>query len=77
MEMIRRFEPVALLVLVLGALNWGMIGLFDTNVITEVFGTGTVTDVLYVVVGICGLLCLPKLMEGLRMGDHRAHPRGT
>ena len=41
MEMIRRFEPVALLVIVLGALNWGMVGLFDTNVISDVFGGGT------------------------------------
>ena len=27
MEMIKRFEPVALLIVVLGALNWGMVGL--------------------------------------------------
>jgi uncharacterized membrane protein YuzA (DUF378 family) len=77
MEMIRRFEPIALLIVVLGALNWGMVGLFDTNVISEVFGTGTVTDVLYVVVGVCGLLYIPKVMESLHLSGHRPHPRGT
>ena len=39
METLKRFEPIALLVLVLGGLNWGMVGLFDTNVISDVFGT--------------------------------------
>ena len=29
MEMIKRFEPFALLFMVLGALNWGVIGLTD------------------------------------------------
>ena len=27
MEMIKRFEPFALLVMILGALNWGVLGL--------------------------------------------------
>ena len=44
MEMIKRLEPVVLLVLILGALNWGMVGLFDTNVVSDVFGGGTLTD---------------------------------
>jgi uncharacterized protein len=77
METIRRFEPVALLVMVLGALNWGMVGLFDTNVVSEVFGSGTLTDIVYVVVGISGLLYIPRLLESLHIGGHAPHPRGT
>ena len=77
MEMVRRFEPVVLLVMVLGALNWGMIGLFDTNVVADVFGGGTLTDIVYVIVGVCGLLYVPRLLESLRVGGHSPHPRGT
>ena len=77
MEMIRRLEPVALVVMVLGALNWGMVGLFDTNVISDVFGGGTLTDIVYVVVGVAGLLYVPKLLETLHIGGHMPHPRGT
>lgn len=77
MEMIKRLEPVALLVMVLGALNWGMVGLFDTNVISNVFGGGTLTDVVYTVIGVCGLLYLPKLAESMHLSDHMPHPRGT
>ena len=76
MEMLKRFEPIVLLVLILGALNWGMVGLFDTNVIADVF-SGTVTDIAYVVVGICGLLAIPSLLETLHLSGHVPHPRGT
>jgi uncharacterized membrane protein YuzA (DUF378 family) len=77
MEMIKRSEPVALLIVVLGALNWGMVGLFDTNVISDVFGGGTLTDVVYTIVGVSGLLYVPKVLEGMHLSDHMPHPRGT
>jgi uncharacterized protein len=77
MEMIRRLEPVALVVMVLGALNWGMVGLFDTNVISDVFGGGTLTDIVYVVVGVAGLLYIPRLLESLHIGGSTPHPRGA
>ena len=77
MEMIRRFEPIALLVVVIGALNWGMVGLFETNVISDLLGTGTVTDIVYTLVGACGLVLIPRMLEGMRLGEHHPHPRGT
>jgi uncharacterized membrane protein YuzA (DUF378 family) len=77
MEMIRRLEPIALVVMVLGALNWGMVGLFDTNVISDVFGGGTLTDIVYVIVGVAGLLYIPRILESLHVGGHTPHPRGT
>jgi len=77
METVKRFEPVALLLVVLGALNWGMVGLFDTNVISELFGTGTLTDVIYVVVGVCGLILIPRVLESMHMRGHTPHYRGT
>jgi uncharacterized membrane protein YuzA (DUF378 family) len=77
MEIVKRIEPVALLLVVLGALNWGIVGLFDTNVISEVFGTGTLTDVVYALVGVCGLILIPKVMETMHMRDHTPHYRGT
>jgi uncharacterized membrane protein YuzA (DUF378 family) len=77
MEMVKRLEPVALLIVVLGALNWGMVGLFDTNVISDVFGSGTLTDLVYTVVGVCGIVLVPTLMESMHLSHHRPHPRGT
>jgi uncharacterized membrane protein YuzA (DUF378 family) len=74
MDAIKRFEPVALLLMVLGALNWGILGLFHENVVANVFGTGTFTDVLYTLVGVAGLIYVPKLMEALHIPG--PHPRG-
>ena len=76
MEFVRRLEPVALFLLIVAALNWAVIALFDTNVITEVFGTGTLTDVVYVVFGVSGLMLVPRLMEELHLGQG-PHPRGV
>jgi len=76
MEFMKRFEPLWLALIVIGALNWLAIGLFDTNVVAEIFGTGTVTDVVYVIVGIAGLAMVPRLLEEIRLGAGRTHATG-
>ena len=78
MEMLKRLEPLALLVVFLGALNWGILGITggDTNVLSEIFGTGTLTDIVYVIVGVAGLMLLPRLMEEFHLGAG-PHPRGV
>ena len=76
MEMLRKFEPVALLLLIIGALNWAIIALFDTNVLAEIFGTGTLLDVVYVIVGVAALVFVPRLLDEMHIG-HGPHPRGV
>ena len=76
MEFMKRLEPLWLALIVIGALNWLMIGLFDTNVVTEIFGTGTASDVVYVIVGIAGLAMVPRLLEALRLGASHTHSDG-
>ena len=77
MEFMKRLEPLWLVLVVLGALNWLMVGLFDTNVVTEILGSGTASDVVYVLVGIAGLALLPRLFEDVRMAGDRTHPTGA
>jgi len=74
--MLRKFEPVALLLMIIGALNWAIVALFDTNVVEEIFGSGTVTDVVYVLVGVSALMFVPRLLDELHIG-HGPHPRGV
>jgi uncharacterized membrane protein YuzA (DUF378 family) len=76
-DLIKRAEPFWLALLVIGALNWGIVGLFDTNVVEEILGTGTAADVVYVVMGLAGLAMLPRLFEDLRLGMHSARPSGA
>ena len=77
MEMIKRLEPFALFFMIVGALNWGIVGLFEENLLTEIFGTGTFTDVVYVVIGLAGLIYIPRLLEAMHVGHHGPHPRGV
>ena len=72
----KRLEPVWLALVLLGALNWALVALFDFNVVEEILGTGTAADVVYVIVGFAAVALLPKLAEGMHPGD-RAHPRGA
>ncbi len=77
MELIKRLEPLSLLLVMLVALNWAVNALFDWNAISEIFSNGTVVDVVYVVAGVAALTFVPKLMEELHLGGHGAHPRGA
>lgn len=41
---------------IIGAINWGIIGIFDFNVVSALLGDGTVfTRIVYALVGLCGL----------------------
>ena len=78
MEMLRRFEPLVLFLMIAGALNWGIVGLTggETNVLSDIFGTGTLDDVVYIVIGVAGLLAIPRLLDAFHIGAG-PHPRGA
>jgi uncharacterized membrane protein YuzA (DUF378 family) len=78
MEMLKRVEPVALFLVICGALNWGIVGITDgdTNVLSSIFGSGTLLNVVYVIVGVSGLVFLPRLMDAFHIG-RGPHPRGA
>ncbi|WP_372790845.1 DUF378 domain-containing protein [Paraconexibacter sp.] len=70
MQSLAKLEPLWLGLVLAGALNWAMVGVFDTNVLAEIFGTGTFTDIVYTVVGFAALMLVPSLMDRLHLGDH-------
>lgn len=72
MTFIKRMEPLWLLIVILGCLNWAMVALFDTNVVSEVFGSGTATDVVYVIIGLAALMFVPRLMEDMHVAGRHA-----
>lgn len=48
-------DIIALVLVIIGALNWGLVGLGLGNVVEAVLGTGTITSIVYILVGIAGL----------------------
>ncbi len=43
---------VALLLIIVGGINWGLVGLFDFNLVEALFGTNMVTSIIYSLVGL-------------------------
>lgn len=58
----RGLSIVALVLMVIGAINWGLIGLFGFNLVTAIFGTGVLTAIVYVLVGLAGLYGIAMLV---------------
>jgi uncharacterized membrane protein YuzA (DUF378 family) len=56
----RLLNPIALLLVVVGALNWALVGLFEFDLVAEITGdsfgeTNPVSRIVYVLVGIAGV----------------------
>ena len=52
-------DITALILIIIGAINWGLIGFFEFDLISYVFGTLTaVTRIIFAVVGIAGIYSL-------------------
>ena len=50
-------QKTALVLTVVGALNWGLIGLFNFDLVASIFGTMTIVSrTIYTLVGIAGLI---------------------
>ena len=60
---------ILMFVAIIGAINWGLIGLFNWNLVDALFGGGTQEEtsaasrVVYVLVGIAGLAALVPLLS--------------
>ena len=50
-------QKICLLLTIVGAINWGLIGIFDFNLVATIFGDGTtLSRIIYSLVGIAGLI---------------------
>ena len=49
-------QKTCLVFTIIGAFVWGLIGLFDFNLVTWLFGDTIIPRIIYTIVGICGLI---------------------
>lgn len=57
-------QKVALTFTIIGALNWGLVGLFDFNLVSSLFGDeNVITRIIYVLVGLAGIINVGLLFE--------------
>lgn len=50
------FQKIALVLTVIGAINWGLIGLLDFNLVAMITGNmDLISNIIYILVGLAGL----------------------
>ena len=50
-------QKIALIFTIIGAINWGLIGFFDFNLVASLFKDASVISrIIYSIVGICGII---------------------
>ncbi len=59
------FDKTALTLVIIGAINWLLIGLFQFDLVAAIFGgqTSAISRIIYSLVGLAGLWCITILFK--------------
>ena len=62
--MMKIIDIIALVLVIVGAINWGLIGIFNFNLVETLFGGYTVLSrIVYILVGISGLWSIRLIFD--------------
>jgi len=69
-------DTVALILVIIGAINWGLVGIFQYDLIAGIFGDASniVARILYTLVGLAGLWSIKFLFRRERIEDRERRP---
>ena len=57
-------DTIALILIIVGAINWGLIGIFNFNLVDTIFGAmSVISRIIYILVGISGLWGIKLLFD--------------
>jgi uncharacterized membrane protein YuzA (DUF378 family) len=71
----RTLDTIALLLIVIGGLNWGLVGLFKFDLVQAIFGGFTVlARIVYVLVAIAAVYTVVRAPGLLHIELHHHHP---
>lgn len=54
---------VCLPLIIIGALNWGLVGAFNFNLVSVIFGFGLISRIIYTLVGISALCVIYSMTK--------------
>jgi uncharacterized membrane protein YuzA (DUF378 family) len=52
MNNMKILHMVAFVLLLVGGINWGLVGLLGVNLVTMIFGMGMLANIVYILVGL-------------------------
>ncbi len=57
-------DKIALVLIIIGAINWGLVGIFNFNLVDAIFGAmSIISRIIYILVGISGLWAIKILFD--------------
>ena len=58
-------DMLALILSIIGSINWGLVGIFKFDLVAWIFGgqTAVVSRIIYTIVGLAGLWCISLLFR--------------
>lgn len=57
-------DTIALVLIIIGAINWGLVGIFNFNLVDAIFGAmSVISRIIYILVGISGLWAIKLLFD--------------
>lgn len=64
-------DTLALILSIIGSLNWGLVGIFQFDLVAWLFGGQdmVISRILYTVIGLAGLWCISLLFRRFRRMD--------
>ncbi len=66
MKIMNIIQKISLVLTIIGAINWGLIGLFNFNLVDSLFGVDSFLSMLiYILVGIAGIINIMLLFVDL------------
>ena len=64
-------QKVALIFTIIGAVNWGLIGFFDFNLVASLFqDSSMISRIIYSIVGVCGIINIFLLFSHIEQDPH-------
>ena len=69
----RAINIVTMLLVIVGGLNWGLVGLLNFNLVAAIFGdTSMLSRIVYILVGLSALWQIIPLVKSFSDGETRA-----
>lgn len=69
----RTIDVVAAVLVVVGALNWGLVGALDFNLVHFLFGASILARLVYILVGVAGVFQIVEWKAIQRRWTHTPH----
>lgn len=58
MKNLGSIDWLALILVIVGGINWGLVGLFNFNLVSAIFGTSILATIIYILVGLSAVYML-------------------